>query len=278
MEILSPAFQIEAVPGSSEAQEAALENVNDAIAILKSQPSFQALERTLDWLEPRCAKADDFNIKAFQIGQINLQLLTKIIPAYWRILSDSRDLSHVKVRGSLIKCLNTIMGILTIMNWLSRWTTDRQSKNESEVSGNLEDMVDLLSLLQTMLNGTEVVLHLWDSLQSATSCPVKRTVQWKEAVSLLAGSKILSLAAQIEDAIRDSSSHVVERSWITNGVEYSTWLGHNTDYMMTELATDDKDGWNSAIEIFGKALNLGYRGKCKSSSHRGLLILARRLY
>lgn len=254
------------VPVSSslnKVSETRLETLDDTVVTLKSEPSIDVLKHTLRWLESHFVKDDASNIKVSnsKSAQVVFVLVNVILPTYWAVLEDPRVTSRTKVRDSLIRCLSSVTGISTIANRLNMLLNDRQSQTQAKKDSKVRNVTDLSGLLQKVLKATAFAHGLWQDLFSFVSVPTKRLLFWKEAVSLLATGRILSLAARADEVTRDSSSTLEEGGWLGNGVEYATWLGSNIQYMIEHVEVDNEENRKAATQMLSKALVLGYTGE-----------------
>ena len=249
----------------------ALDTVDDAITILKSKPSLEALQSTLGWLESCFSKDDASNIKipSSKSAQLIFVLVHDIIPSYWSVLCDTRESSQIKVRKSIIKCLSTINGIGIIANRIQLLLRGISSQAQSQptMSADKEELADLSSLMSSILRKSTFVYDIWHSLTSLVSSPSKRSLIWKEALSLLATGRILALTAQAEDIIGNTSLIAKEESWLATGPQYALWLGHNIEHMIGHLKADDEDSRKAARQMLSKALTLGYTGRLAPTDH-----------
>ena len=254
------------VPASSRSttdRDTKLEVLDDAVTVLRSEPSLETLRNTLYWLESHFVKDDVSNIKVpgSKSAQVVFVLINAIIPTYWTVLNDARDPTHVKVRNTLIKCLSTVTGISATVNRLNMLLRDRQTPTRPDQGGEAGELAVLNNFLQKMLKRTAFVHDLWHDLLSFVSASSKRSLLWKEAISSLAAGKVLSLAAQADDLIKDSTSVVHEGSWLADGPKYAIWLGSNIEYMVRHGDAANMGTRKAIIQILSKALVLGYNGE-----------------
>ena len=240
-----------------------LEVLDDAVTVLTSEPSLETLRNTLSWLESHFVKDDVSNIKVpgSRPAQVVFVLINAILPTYWTVLNDARDPNHVKVRTTLIKCLGTVTGISVTVNQLNVLLKDRQTPTRPEHNGQVGKLAVLTNFLQRMLKRTSFIHDLWHDLVTFVSAPSKRSLLWKEAVSLLATGKVLSLVAQADLLIKDSMSVVHEGGWLGDGPKYATWLGSNIDYMMGHVDVANMESRKAISQMLSKALVLGYTGE-----------------
>ena len=254
------------VPASSGSKgecDIEIKALEDAVAVLKSEPSLETLNNTLCWLESHFVKDDVSNVKVpgSKPAQVVFVLINCILPTYWTVLNDARDATQVKVRNTLIRCLSTVTGIGATVNRLHVLLRNRQTPTRPKKDGEAEELAVLSSFLQKLLRRTAFIHDLWHDLISFVSASSKRSLLWKEAVSLLAAGKVLSLAAQADDFIKDSTSVVYEGSWLADGPKYAVWLGGNIEYMMRNVDVANTESRKAISQMLRKALVLGYTGE-----------------
>ena len=245
----------------------AYETIDDAVLVLKSKPSLETLQSTLGWLESHSAKDDASNIKVpnSKSAQVLYVLIHEIVPSYWSVLYDAQRSSHSKVRKSLVRCLSTINGISTIANRLSLLLKDHEAQPRPLKSGKKEEIADICSLLSLILEKNSVHYHIWHDLGSLVPDSNKRSLLWKETLSMLAAGRILALAAQAEDIDRDTSTNLKVESWLANGTRYAAWLGRNIEYMLRQFVDTVDENWKQGAQLFSKSLTLGYAGELTST-------------
>ena len=262
-----PEIVVDVSPDYQKRNVTACETIDDATLILKSKPSLETLQSTLGWLESCFSNDDASNIKVpnSKSAQVLYVLVHEIVPSYWSVLCDTRSSSHSKVRKSLVRCLSTINGIGIIANRLSLLLRDREVQARPLKSGGKEEIADICSLLSLILEKNSAVYHIWHDLGSLVSDSNKRSLLWKETLSLLAAGRILTLAAQAEDVDRDTSAVLTEESWLANGPGYAAWLGNNIDYMLRHFVDTIDGSWKQAAQLLSKSLTLGYTGELTST-------------
>ena len=254
---------VPASSGSKGGCDTELKALEDAVTVLKSEPSLETLNNTLCWLESHFVKDDVSNVKVpgSKPAQVVFVLINCILPTYWTVLNDARDPTHVKVRNTLIRCLSTVTGIGATVNRLHVLLRNRQTPTRPKQDGEAGELAVLNSFLQKLLKRTAFIHDLWHDLISFVSASSKRLLLWKEAVSLIAAGKILSLAAQADDFIKDSTSVVHEGSWLADGQRYAVWLGSNIEYMMRHVDVANMESRKAISQLLSKALVLGYTGE-----------------
>ena len=261
-----PEFLVDVNPDHQKRNVTACESIDDAILILKSKPSLESLQSTLDWLETCFSKDDASSIKVpnSKSAQVIYVLVHEIVPSYWGVLCDARSSSHSSVRKSLVRCLSSINAISIITNRLSLLLKDHEAQTRPFKSGKKEEISDICSLLSLILEKNRVIYHIWQDLGSLISDSNKRSLLWRETLSLLAAGRILALAAQAEDVDRETGANIRVESWLANGPRYAAWLGDNIEYMLRHIVGTSDKSWKEAAQLLSKALTLGYTGELKS--------------
>ncbi len=116
----------------------------------------------------------------------------------------------------------------------------------AEAKKDLQRIQGLQNTLTTVLDG------LWDAAEDIPfeSCQPL----FKEFLSLVSSGRILSVAAQAEQALSSTSP-----SWISSGHDYARWLGRGIAQLAVKKSSSDHSS-NSKIpaEILGKSFGLGY--------------------
>jgi len=236
---------------------------DDALHALRSQPSIEQLSDAIHWLDPRKGEDGSFNIKAPspKASQIIFAIVNDVVPSYWGVLNDTKLPGHAKLSKTLVRCLNSISGIGAVANRLGILLRDPSVQSQSDRSGKTQQIEDLVQILEQTFKKDDFMLSSWNDLSFLVLDKSKRTLAWKELTSLLAGGRILSLAAEADHSIDELSPAIRESSWLSDGSQYSAWLGRNWACMANRLRTDDQDERRAVIQLFSKALTLGYTGK-----------------
>ena len=247
---------------SAEGEDVQLRSADDVVRILKSQPSAERVSVVLHWLDTGLKKDGDYDIQvpSIRASQIIFAIITEVIPHYWGALRDSDDLGQVKLRKVLLRCLRSVAGIAAIVNRLRILLKDHSKQRKSENAGNVQLIGDLVEVLERILKKENLMLYTWSSLKLRVSSGPKRTLLWKEFSSLIAGGRILSLAAEVEHTINTATVSIREATWLSKGIEFAAWLGRNVFYTMNSMQEDDQDEGKAVAHFFSKALTLGYTG------------------
>ena len=238
-----------------------IESPGDALKALQNQPDYETVRKILRYLESTIYSKDAFSIAV--PGPLSAQIINVLVnttvPDYWRALrkGDGKGTNIV----SLIKCLRSVSGLGAIVARLRALIADsKQKKLVSEKRGPSQQIEDLLDALSLVLTEESVSWDIWTSISQLTLGPMQRTLLWKEFVTLTASGKILAIAAQAEDALKDSTA-IRSESWLARGNEYASWLGNNIAAMIKSVMSSDVSEWNAITQLCGKAFTLGYTGK-----------------
>jgi telomere length regulation protein len=242
-----------------------LSTAEDALELLKGEPDYETLIHILTSIAPPRCKIPGFNIQtpSPQSAQIVTTLVTDIVPNYWAILKESGEPETPgpgRWRNDLallLACLRSITGLNSItvrMKAIIQETKESVgSVGRSEASLNLGI---LLNLLETLLDGHETVLALWRAATARLENAARRRALFHEFSSLIAGGRLVSVAAEADNADKQSSSE--PRRWVGDGLEYSKWLGTNLCHWIRNITLEDDA--KLCAELFTKSLRLGYPG------------------
>ncbi|KAK6541185.1 telomere binding protein [Orbilia ellipsospora] len=254
----------------------------DALEILRSQPSLAELSTALEYLHSQLVSPKDgentghgFNpssTSAFTSRIVNA-LIVDIIPSFWGILTSP---THKAERKLLLHCLRNVTGLGGVIErirlLLRQVPSSGRPKNVSVTrldvggaerkEGVLAQIRDLMEVLGYILRGNGFLALFWEESRFTSGSPQyrKREMAWKEFVGLIAGGRILSVAAEADIALSEADETVEKRnfSWIAEGKEYSSWLRGNISKMLDETPIDDIETWKAAAGVLARGFGLGY--------------------
>ena len=226
--------------------------IDDAREILKSQPDHEDLLAVLQYLDCGVRGKHDFNIHRFgpKAAQIINILVTTIIPDHWPVLSSSNLSKHDAMTKQLL--LTTFRSIAGIGAFLMQIRT----LSTKTTSGALTRTT--IEVLATVIKGEDTLKRLVQETQTLYTNEAQRRNAWNETVSLLAGSKILSVVAQAYSAIEADN---VEALWLSQGAEHTRWLARNIVSTATSLDVAHDVSWAMLSQVMKRGLSLGYRGE-----------------
>lgn len=239
----------------------------DALHALRSKPEIELLTRVLHWLNPSSDRTGPFNVRkpGSKAAQIIHVLVNDIVPNYWQLLTNTGASGHTNQKHYLILCLRSVAGIGAIFSRLRiLLNLSKDAPNQANVlaTGSFQPVDDLLSLLEEVINGDDFFASIWKSIDATVDQSSQRFLQWKELLSLVASGKLLAIVGEASHASDDKGASIKNGIWIEKGNLYATWLGRNVRCMNRNVLQNDKEGRKAMSQLFSKALNLGYRGKC----------------
>ena len=236
------------------------------IDLLKSNPDHDEVFAALTALDPfsksKATKDFDLRIASPVTAQILHVLVSTTIPDHWRSL-DAKDSKGkgAKARAALLRCLSNITGLGALVAQVRHLiNTARASAQEAQGSSTQLVIQDLLAVLAALLEPKEFLLRLSTDISAVSGNKVRQQITWRELVSLVAASKILSTAAEALTVV-DESSSLSSISWVGTGSQYASWLGRNISHMTLKLAPNNESDCASVALLTGRALSLGYTGK-----------------
>lgn len=243
-----------------------IDSKEDALKALQSKPSLDLLIRVLQFLDLSTTKSDGFNIKSPSpaAAQLVFVLVSGIVPDYWPLLSDP---SHIKERHLLLRCLKSVSGIGAIIAHLRLCLDARAGPKVDENferSGTPRTIRDLLNLLEALIHKNDLVSTIWNDVVPFNSKTSQRNL-WKEFVSIVGGGRILSLAAETYQVLREQGSDIEDTTWLSSGDEYLRWIGRNVIHMLTDSKAEEPGNLRPLAPLLGKSLSLGYSGEPRSS-------------
>lgn len=238
---------------------------NQVIDALKSHPTTDELFAILSALDPfnstQTIQDLDIRIPGPITAQILQLLVSTTIPDHWGSLNaKGRRPKDAKTRAALLRCLSSVAGIGSLVaQQRSLIATARASAMKAE--GSSSDLViqDVLSVCAALLEPKDFLFRLKSDISSLYDSRIRQQVAWRELVSLVAGGKILSTAAEAL-AVTKNLEHAPSISWVGDGPRYASWLGGNIAYLNSKLQPDGECDWPSVALLTGRALSLGYSG------------------
>ncbi|KAE8352543.1 telomere length regulation protein-domain-containing protein [Aspergillus coremiiformis] len=249
------------------------------LVVLRSKPDRTELSRVLSILDPsnKSITSNHFDIRVPSptTAQILYTLTTITVPDHWAALnvrskgSTSRD---NKLRAALLRCFSSVSGVSCLVTQLrSLIAAARSPSQHAKASGSQIQIRDILTVLSTLLRPKDFSLRLHTDIETLYSNGTQKQVAWREFLSLIAASKVLSTTAEALTLAGDSDS-LNTISWVGDGPQYSLWLGANICHMASKLNLDNQEAWKAAASLTGRALSLGYTDFLAREIYTGLLI------
>ncbi|CAJ2501229.1 Uu.00g040820.m01.CDS01 [Anthostomella pinea] len=199
----------------------------EALEVLKSQPSYDTLLCVLKYLQKgtRGKQAFDIRIPGPRCAQIIHVLVTEIVPNYSTLLRESSEGQSGGALDVLLACLTSLTGINAALTYIRALT--REAKSDPKGFKNPHVVFNLsftLDLLGRLLQADGGLKQLWSSISPVDNAVQVRPMR-QEFISLLASGRISSFSAEAEDLCRQQSK-LDEEVWVANGKRYVDWLGH----------------------------------------------------
>ena len=237
------------------------------LTVLKSKPDRAGLYGVLKVLDPSneyiIPKAFDIRVPSPTTAQILNALGTVTIPDHWAALNTKSKGSTPeanKLRAVLLRCFSSVSGISCLVAQLrSLITAARSSSQQAKASGSQIQIRDILTILSALLKPKDLTLRIYIDIEALYSNSTQKQVAWREFLSLIAASKVLSATAEALTLVGnfDGLSTI---SWIGDGPKYTSWLGTNICHMVSKLDFDNQGAWKAVTSLTGRALSLGYTG------------------
>ncbi|RAH72625.1 telomere length regulation TEL2 family protein [Aspergillus aculeatinus CBS 121060] len=250
----------------------------DILAVLKSKPDQDQLAHALAVLDPaiKTATVKDFDIRVPgpKTAQILNVLITVTLPDHWDAVhaESRRSKSSSKLRAALLRCLSSVAGISCLLAQLrSLITACRSSAQEASASGHQLQARGILSVTCALLEPNDLMYRLYTDIEGLYSNPAQKQAAWRELLSHVAASRILSTAAEAISLIKDLDG-VSSLSWVGEGPKYASWLGTNICHMASKLPLDNEEAWKAMATLTGRSLSLGYTDHMVREIYLGLLV------
>ncbi|KAG9858417.1 hypothetical protein KCU98_g760, partial [Aureobasidium melanogenum] len=231
-----------------------LASTDEALHILRSSPDQDALHNLLLFLDQPSQQSAGFDIKipTPSSAKVVNELINTTLPDFWG--------SDAQTNVLLLDCLKSVAGIGGILAklrlFISKYKSARRGVQGSEST---QPLSDLISVLSQLLCSDHLAENLYDDIDRLVESQAKRTLLWKEFLTLVGTGKIVASAAEAEDTVKSAGGQL-EPSWLSNGSKYSAWLGRNVCTMLHKT-TKDTSTCKAAAQLCAKALGIGYPGR-----------------
>ncbi|KAL9604810.1 MAG: hypothetical protein Q9219_000258 [cf. Caloplaca sp. 3 TL-2023] len=243
-------------------QSKAICSAEHALDILKSHPQQEVLLQVLQWLHRNRKSNGGFKVNHHpaQATQITYTLVNDILPDHWSSLFENSGNPDRKVRDLMISALSNVPGIsalVTRMKVLVNEGDNAEEKRQVKPNGKVKLLEETLSVLVSVLNGDDFMISIWSALHTRSEA-TRSALLWKELVTLLGNGRVLSIVAEADQIIAQEAFAIGQRSWLSDGSSYSSWIGRNLfQFLMQseERLGDEKKAWAQMLE---RAVTIGH--------------------
>ncbi|EIT77063.1 telomere length regulation protein-domain-containing protein [Aspergillus flavus] len=249
------------------------------LTVLKSKPDRAGLSDVLNVLDPSnkyvTPKVFDIRVPSPTTAQILNVLGTITVPDHWASLnarSKGSTSEDNKLRAALLRCFSSVCGISCLVTQLrSLIATARSSSQQGKASGSQIQIRDLLTILSALLKPKDLILRIYMDIETLYSNATQQQLAWREFLSSIAASKVLSATAEALTLAGDFDG-LSTILWIGDGAQYTSWLGTNICHMVSKLDLDNQDAWKAVASLTGRALSLGYTDHLARELYTSLLV------
>jgi telomere length regulation protein len=230
----------------------------DALHVLKGSPTLNQVQEVLKYLTD--SKNDGFNMKqpSALAAQLIQAIVTQILPNYWTELKREISLATTKVK--FLDALLSVSGLGALLSRIKVLTVACRSKPKpGQTPISPLQLQAVLEATEELLRHETVFASIWSDCVLLSNTLPRRTVLWKEFISLVASGKLMSSFAEAEDVLK-TSGEKYKSQWLSQGTEYTQWLARNLSYMMKVSKLGEVEIFSAAKGMCSKALALGYSG------------------
>lgn len=237
------------------------------LAVLKSRPDRDELFHVLAILDPSnkgiTTRQFDIRLPSPTAAQILQVLVSTTIPDHWESLNvktkDSKS-GDAKIRAALLRCLCSVAGISSLVAQLRTLiAASHSSSQHAEGSSSNIQIKGILAVLAALLKPNDFLFRLYADISTVYDNETKRQVAWREFVSLIASSRVLSISAEALAVAKDSGDFS-SLSWVGEGPPYASWLGQGVCCMASKIDLNGQGDWKAISSLTSRALSLGYTG------------------
>jgi telomere length regulation protein len=229
-------------------------STDEVLHILRSSPDADALHDLLLFLNQPSQQSAGFDIRipTPSSAKVLTELINTTLPDFW----GSDDQTNLLIAD----CLKSVAGIGAILAKLRLVISQHKSSRQGlRRSGSLSDLTSVFSQL---LDSDSLAQNVYTDIDRLVESQAKRTLLWKEFLTLVGTGKIIASVAEAEDTVKSAEDQLVP-SWLSNGSKYSAWLGRNVCTMLQQTSTST---YKAAAQLCGKALGIGYPGEMNELS------------
>jgi telomere length regulation protein len=206
---------------------------------LKNEPDLATYQAAIKYIQ----NDKDLNIKipSSKVTPILQLLVQDVIPNYWeQLVSDS---SLQKLLYQTVFCLKSLPALGAIIARLKALAKSKESNSYIDTQA-----VSLIQLLERIFDN-DLFSQIWNEINKCDASLTQKTLLWKEFITIVAGGKVISTAAEIEANLQKSTSKHLE-TWLANGSKYALWLATRLPSIPLE----------KSAQVLAKSLSLGYTG------------------
>ncbi|OJJ47245.1 hypothetical protein ASPZODRAFT_159174 [Penicilliopsis zonata CBS 506.65] len=274
--LIAPSAQVEQGKAHQPTHSASPDYI---LGVLRSNPDYEQIIEVLLTLDPsrkdKDAKDFDIRIPSPKAAQIFQAMVSTTIPTHWERLNDStrgKRSPESKAKAALLRCLCSVPGISSLLTQLRLLCAEYQGENrESKESGKAIVIRDILSVLSHLLKPEDLIIRLFTDLGSIFTNEAQKQTAWREFVSLIAASKVLSTSAEVLALLKEQDDSNPS-SWLGEGSRYAVWLGDNIRGFASKIDMTSETGWKSIAFLMSRAMSLGYTDQLVKGIYLGLLI------
>ncbi|KAF8245837.1 hypothetical protein K440DRAFT_586731 [Wilcoxina mikolae CBS 423.85] len=229
---------------STSVTPASLTSAPEILDALRSGPSQDTVVQSLHLLDTQF----DCRVPSAISSQITKVLLETTLPDFWHVLSKQE-------RALLAKCLASPTGLGGITARLKALTPLARDREGAEAQTCRENLGNVLVLLQMVLGRKGFIYEIWTLVE--TEPETKRHILWREFTALVAGGRLLSVAAEAESVLGRLSNGQQER-WVGDGKMFALWLGREIATASLRIDLMEDTGWKSLSLLLTASFRLGY--------------------
>ncbi|KAI9811374.1 MAG: telomere binding protein [Pycnora praestabilis] len=253
-------------------------SLDEALQILQSNPSYDEFLSVLVYLDSGATRDGSFNIKipGPKAAQLINTLVGTSIPDFWNIIDDGHSHGTSKksknVKALMIRCLTSVTGLGALVAQLrSLITLSKTGNHQGRNSEAFQLLAELLTIMTNIIGQKDFFTSMWADVHDLLVKATQRIILWKEFISFVAASRILSTAAEAEKVIKEANKSIGNDYWIANGNEYSKWIGQNVGNMAKNLQKEDVEAWTALARLLSRSFSLGYTDLIVERVYIGLL-------
>ncbi|ATY60644.1 Telomere length regulation [Cordyceps militaris] len=240
---------------------AVITSLDEAVEILKNQPDYDCLLSTLHFL---CDNPDTITGKPSpQTAAVIHLLVTEITPNYWTLLLESSttssdgSIAENSDADLLLRSLSNVTGLNAAVAHINSLLVETRHRRNDVTSQDIHLHLQIfLHVTASLLRRPGSIRQIWAASVQPLPDAALRKMQSQTLISLLASSRVLSVASEASAVIGLDKLNATTK-FIADGAEYVKWIAISLASWANAASTEL--GFRFCHDLLQKAMSLGYQ-------------------
>ena len=240
-----------------------ISTADDALDVLKNQPGYDGLIDTLDFLAN--SHGSQLSKPSPQSAAIVHVLVSEIVPNYWTLLREESssengdgDASGLRDMQLLLRCLRSVTGLNAVLAHIRSLVGESKQRRKDVSSQDITLHIGMfLELTAAILHGNDSIHSLWSASVAEVSDAALKKVQSQTLSSLVASSRVLSIASEAATLV-ETEKLAAGAKFIIDGAEFTRWVARNLSAWAKTASSETE--FQTCFDILQRSMSLGYPG------------------